>query len=147
MLVMGHDVTIAMACASGNLELNPFLPLVAHCLLDSIDMLGQACDILRRFCVEGIEADVDRCRQYVDTSTAAATALVPVLGYEGASALAHRALRAGRTIREQVVLEHILPAEDFDALLSAEAVCRLGQPDIEQPSPAEPGESKTEQIS
>lgn len=147
MLVMGHDATIAMACASGNLELNPFLPLVTHCLLNSIDLLSRACDILRRLCVEGIEADVEQCRRYVDTSTAAATALVPVLGYEGASALAQRALRSARTIREQVAIEHVLPAEDFEALISAEAVCRLGQPDIEQPRPAEPGESKTEQVS
>lgn len=147
MLVMSHDAAIAMACASGNLELNPFLPLVAHCLLESIDMLTRACDIFRRLCVEGIEADAERCRLDVDASTAAATALVPVLGYEGASDLAQRALGAGRTIREQVILEEVLPAEDFDALVSAEAVCRLGQPDIDQPHKPEPGQSKPEQVS
>ena len=53
MLVMGHDATIAIACASGSLELNPFLPLVADCLLESLDLLARADDILRRHCVDG----------------------------------------------------------------------------------------------
>ena len=51
-----------MACASGSLELNPFLPLVAACLLESLDLLARADDILRRHCVEGLEADEARCR-------------------------------------------------------------------------------------
>ncbi|HOA72358.1 MAG TPA: aspartate ammonia-lyase [Phycisphaerae bacterium] len=147
MRVMSNDAAIAVACASGNLELNPFLPLVADCLLESIDLLARSCDILRRLCVDGIEADETRCRQEVQASTAAATALVPVLGYEGASELAWRALRAGRTIREQVALEEIMLPEDFDALVSAEAVCRLGQVDIDHPRPDEGGKSKTEQVS
>jgi len=147
MLVMNHDQTVALACASGHLELNPFLPLVAHCMLDSLDMLARSCDILRRLCVDGLEADEERCRRDVQTSTAAATALVPVLGYEGASELARRAINAGRSIREQVALEDIMMTEDFDALVSAEAVCRLGQPDLDRPQPSEPGVSKTEQVS
>ena len=84
MLVMGHDATIAMACASGSLELNPFLPLVANCLLESMDVMTHADDILRRHCIEGMEADEARCRRHVENSTAAATALLPALGYERA---------------------------------------------------------------
>ena len=84
MLVMGHDTTIAMACAAGNLELNPFLPLVAHCLLESMDLLARADDILRRHCIEGLEADEARCHKRVENSTAAATALLPALGYDRA---------------------------------------------------------------
>jgi len=129
MLVLGHDQTIALAVASGNLELNAFLPLVAHCLLESEDLLAQSCELLRRLCVEGITADEARCRLHVESSTAAATALVPRLGYEGACRLVERALAAGKSIKETALAEGLLSAEQFDELTSPEAVCRLGSPD------------------
>jgi aspartate ammonia-lyase len=94
MLVMGYDSVIAIACASGNLELNPFLPLVALCLLDGIDLLANACEILRRNCVEGIMAEESRCRAFVEGSTAIVTALAPVIGYDG------RAVSPKRTTTE-----------------------------------------------
>jgi len=128
MMVMGHDATIAHACSSGSLELNPFLPLVAVCLLESCDLLARACDILRRHCVEGIEADEARCRQHVESSTATATALLPVLGYEGACKVAQRAKETRRNIREIVLADGLLTPEAFDELISPEAVTRLGMP-------------------
>ncbi|HSB71354.1 MAG TPA: aspartate ammonia-lyase [Candidatus Methylomirabilis sp.] len=128
MQVMGHDATIAHACASGSLELNPFLPLVAACLLETCDLLARACDSLRRLCVEGIEADEGRCRRHVETSTAVATALLPVLGYEGTCKVARRSRETGRTIREVVLTDGLLTAEAFDELIRPEAVTRLGMP-------------------
>ena len=128
MMVMGHDVTIAHACASGSLELNPFLPLVAACLLESCDLLARSCCILRRHCVEGMEADETRCRLHVETSTATATALLPILGYEGACRVARQAKETRRTIREIVLADGLLTAEAFDELISPEAVTRLGMP-------------------
>ncbi|MCY3024314.1 MAG: aspartate ammonia-lyase [Planctomycetota bacterium] len=128
MLVMAHDHAIAMACAAGNLELNPFLPLVAACLLEDLDLLANADDMLRRLCVEGLEADEARCRAHVEGSTAIATALLPALGYEKCSALAKRAQETGKTLREIVVSEKLMTAAQFDELISAEAVCRLGMP-------------------
>ena len=74
MKVMGNDTVIAHACSMGVLELNPFLPIVADALLESIDLLVNACEIFRRNCISGIEADVDACRAHVDSSTAVATA-------------------------------------------------------------------------
>jgi aspartate ammonia-lyase len=129
MVAMGNDATIANACAAGSLELNPFLPLVAACLLESIETLANACDILRRNCVEGIEADEARCKAHVESSTATATALLPALGYEGACRVAQRAQETGRTIREVVVSEKLLTEKEFNELISPEAVCRLGMPD------------------
>ena len=126
MLVMGYDGVIAAASAAGSLELNAFLPLIAFCLLDSLELLTHANLILRRECVEGIEADEERCRAHVEASTALATALVPELGYEAASDLVGRARAAGRGIREQVLAEGALTAEQLDELLGAEAVLRLG---------------------
>jgi aspartate ammonia-lyase len=128
MLVMGHDVTIAQACAAGSLELNPFLPLVAHCLLESLDLLASADDVLRRHCVDGIEADEARCRKHVEGSTATATALVSVLGYENAAEAARLARENEATIRETVMAQGWLTGGEFDVLISPENVCRLGTP-------------------
>jgi len=128
MLVLGHDATIAIACASGSLELNPFLPLVAHCLLESLDLLARADDLLRRHCADGLEANEVRCRRQVENSTAAATALVPVFGYERASEAARLAHQNGATIRDTVRTLGWLTGDEFDFIISPEAVCRLGTP-------------------
>lgn len=126
MLVMGHDSVIAWACASGNLELNAFMPVIAHCLLESCDLLAQGSEILRVHCIEGIEADEERCRAHVEGSTATVTALLPEIGYEGACRVAREARETGKSIRELVVSQGILTSEQFDELTSPEAVCRLG---------------------
>ncbi len=130
MMVMAYDQAIAAAAAGGSLDLNPYLPLIADCLLESIRLLSGACDILRRHCVEGITVDEARCRAQVESSTASVTALLPALGYEGAAAVAARALETGRTIRATVVDDGILTEAEVDQLLSPEAVTRLGSPDI-----------------
>ena len=129
MLVFGYDYTVALACAQGSLELNPFLPLVALCLLESCELLANACDMLRR-CVESIEPDAERCRAHVENSTAMVTALLPKLGYETACDVARRAIDTGRTIREVCLQEGYMDASTFEALISPEAVCRLGMRDV-----------------
>lgn len=134
MLVMGHDAALTMACAAGNLELNPFLPLVACCLLESIELLERSCDALRRYCVQGIEADEARCRRHVDAATATVTALLPALGYEQACRITLKARQGGRCIRDVVVEEGLLTAQAFDEMVSPEAVCRLGSPMIRRPN-------------
>jgi len=128
LLVAGYDATIATACGLGSLELNAFLPLVADCLLQSLSLLARSCEILRRYCVEGLEADEERCAAYVRASSAAATALVPEIGYEAASAVAREAAETGRSIHDVVLARGLVTAEHYDELLSAEAVCRLGTP-------------------
>jgi aspartate ammonia-lyase len=128
MLVMGYDQTIALAAASGNLELNPFLPLIVHCLLESCSFLDRSCDILRRLCVEGIKANEERCRQHVESSTATVTALVPLIGYEAASRLVKLAGDGRRSIKEAAISEGMLTPQEFGQLVSPEAVCRLGSP-------------------
>jgi aspartate ammonia-lyase len=126
MQVIGNHSVIANACGAGHLELNAFLPLVTANLLDSIELLTTGCDILRRYCVEGIEADEIKCRQYVENSTAAATALVTELGYEMSARIAAQAKEQNKTIRQVTVEQKLLSNEQFDELISPEAVCRLG---------------------
>ena len=128
--VFAHDQAITIAAGMGSLELNPFLPLIADALLSSIDLLANACDILARLCVDGIEADAERCRSSVEGATALVTALLPALGYELASRVAAQAAASGRSIRSLVVDGGLLDAQSFDALISPEAVYRLGSPDI-----------------
>jgi aspartate ammonia-lyase len=128
MLVFGYDQTIAHACASGNFELNPFLPLIAACLLESIDLLARADEILQRFCIEGLVADEARCRSHVESATVTATALVSALGHETACRIAEEAGHKGLSIREIVLSNNLLTPGEFEALISPEAVCRLGSP-------------------
>ena len=130
MLVMGYDQTLTQAAASGNLELNPFLPLVAHCLLESCDLLRQSCEILRTRCVQGLQANEECCRRNVENSTATATALVVRIGYEGVSRLVKLAQQSGRSIKECAIGEGMLTEKEFDELVSPEAVCRLGAPTV-----------------
>nr|WP_235606846.1 hypothetical protein [Syntrophotalea acetylenivorans] len=112
----------------GHLELNPFLPLVADALLGSLDLLTNACSIFRRHCVELLEPDEARCRRHVENSTASITALVSLIGYEQATALA-QALRTNElSLRELVVERKLATAEEFDQMVSPESVTRLGTP-------------------
>jgi aspartate ammonia-lyase len=128
MLAMGNDSVIAAACAAGSLELNAFLPLIADCLLENLDLLARADDLLARFCVDRIEADEERCRAHVENSTAAATALVHALGYERAGEAARLAREQGKTLRLVVTENGWMTAAEFDEAISPEAVCRLGSP-------------------
>jgi aspartate ammonia-lyase len=131
LLVCAHDQAIASAAGMGSLELNAFLPLIADALLTGIDLLANACDILARHCVDGIEADVDRCRRNLEGATALATALVPALGYERAGRIAAEAAVTGRTVRDLVVEGGLMDAAAFNSFISPEAVCRLGSPEVE----------------
>lgn len=97
--------------------------------LAECDLLARACEMLAERCVSGIQADEIRCRAHVEASTAIATALLPALGYEKACAVARRAALERRPIRDIVLEEGLLTAELFEALVSPEAVCRLGMPD------------------
>jgi aspartate ammonia-lyase len=128
--VLGHDNTIAMASALGSLELNAMMPLMADSLLESLDLLIRACTLFDERCVRGLEACEEKCRAHVAGTVASATALIPVLGYERAAALAAEAARSKRSLQELVVEKGLLTAEAFAELISAETVCRLGHPRI-----------------
>ncbi len=126
--VQASDLAIAQAVALGSLELNPFLPLVAEHLLGSIELLTRAVSLLRTHCVEGLEANRERCRAMTAAAVATATALVEPLGYEKATTLARRAIETGRPLDAIVIEDGSLSAEQFAALTAPEAVNRLGSP-------------------
>ncbi len=128
MAVMAYDQLIANACSSGRLELNAYMPIIADALLVCLDLLTNSCDVLRRHCVAGMEADEERCRRNVENSTASVTALVESIGYEAAREVAEEARATGRSVRQIVMDRGLLTGADFDFLVSPEAVTRLGYP-------------------
>jgi aspartate ammonia-lyase len=132
MKVMSNDQAIAQACSMGNLELNPFLPLVADALLENLDLLRNACRIFREHCVAGIEADEAHCKACVESATATLTALVELFGYEKVQAIAESAKAEGKAVKEIVVAQGYLSSEQFDQMISPENVGRLGSPDPEE---------------
>ncbi len=125
-LAISHDQAITTAVAMGSLELNAFLPLVAHTLLESFDLLTRSCSILRVHCVDGITVDEARCRRDVENATASATALLPLIGYARATELVARARGTGRGLKATAVGDGFVTAAQFDEYTSPEAVCRLG---------------------
>ncbi len=128
MAVMGNDQVIAQAVSAGSLELNAFLPLIAEKLLESIDILRRSAYSLRVKCVVGIKACKERCSSNLESSTAVVTALLPRLSYIECASLAQVAKDTGRSIREVVIEDGHLTSEEFEALITPEAVCRLGMP-------------------
>jgi aspartate ammonia-lyase len=130
-MAIAYDQAITTACASGNLELNAFMPLVADALLGMLELLARACDILRRFCVEGIEARPEGCARHVKNATAIATALVEELGYETVTELARESHATGRALKDVVLARGLMTEAHFDALIAPERVTRLGFPHAE----------------
>ena len=120
--VIGGDVTVTMAAAAGQLQLNVFEPVIAYRLLGGLSTLRNACVVLRERCVDGITANPDRMRWFVEHSIGIVTALVPVLGYATASEIAKEALESGRGVYELVCERGLLTREELDRLLNPEAM-------------------------
>ncbi len=103
-LVIGHDLTITMAAEAGQLELNAFEPIVFYQLFESINTLSAALNTLRVNCIDGIQANAERCQYFVEHSVGIVTALNSYLGYKKAASVAKEALKTGKSIK-QIVLE------------------------------------------
>jgi fumarate hydratase class II len=120
--VIGDDTAVGFAGSQGNFELNAMRPIVINNFLHSARILGDACEKLRTFCVEGAQLDEDRINEYVDRSLMLVTALSPVIGYDKASAIAHDADRTGRTLRESALDSGFIKADDFDRIVNPAAM-------------------------
>ncbi len=120
--VIGGDVTVTMAAEAGQLQLNAFEPVIAYRLLRSLDMLRNACVVLRERCVDGITANADRLRYFVEHSIGIVTALVPIIGYEAAGEVAKAALESGRGVTEIVLERGLLTRDQLEGLLNPSAM-------------------------
>jgi fumarate hydratase class II len=115
--VQGLTQTVTLCGREGHFELNVTLPLMAHCLHESIHCLANGSTVFASRCVEGLEADEARCRELVDRSLMLATALNPHIGYDAAASVAKEALVSGKTLREVVLERKLMAASDLDRVL------------------------------
>jgi fumarate hydratase class II len=127
--VVGNDAAVAWGGGAGSFELNVMLPMMARNLLESIRLLANASRLLADRCIAGIEADVDRCREYAESSPSIVTPLNRYIGYEAAAKVAKKALAERRTIRDVVIEEgHVergdLTEEQLDEALDVLSMTR-----------------------
>src|SRR5215475_4566667 len=119
---IANDLAVTLAAEAGQLQLNVMEPVIAFCILESQTMFVNAASTLRRFCVEGITANRDMCRRYVEHSIGVVTALNPLLGYEKATELAAEALKTGKGIVELVREKKLLTEEQIKTVLDPKAM-------------------------
>ncbi len=117
--VIGNDTTISLGGLSGTFELNVMMPVIAYNLLQSIEILSNACSLLADRCVEGVVANRERCQEMVEKSLAMVTALAPRIGYDQAAEIAKEAFATGRTVRELALEKEVLPVEELTRVLDA----------------------------
>jgi aspartate ammonia-lyase len=126
--VIGSDLTVSMAAEGGQLQLNVFEPVIAACVFEAQTMFINAARTLREHCVEGITANPEICRHYVDYSIGTVTALNPVIGYDKSTELAAEAMKTGRGILELVREKQILTDERIAEVLDPAAMTGQARP-------------------
>lgn len=122
--VMGNDTTINFAGASGNFELNVFMPVIAFNLIQSIQLLGDACHSFDEHCAVGIEPNREKIDYFLHNSLMLVTALNPVIGYENAAKVAKTAYKQGKTLKEVAIELGFVNAEQFDEVVQPEKMVR-----------------------
>ncbi|HOV32624.1 MAG TPA: class II fumarate hydratase [Candidatus Hydrogenedens sp.] len=115
--VLGNDVTINIAGASGNFELNVFKPVIAYNILQSIRLLSDACESFTQHCLNGIQPNRERLESYVQNSLMLVTALTRKLGYEISAQIARNAYKNGTTLKEEALKTGLITAQEFDQLV------------------------------
>jgi fumarate hydratase class II len=113
--VYGNDTAVSIADARGNLELNVCKPVIIHNFCNSIDLLTDACDRFREFCVEGLSPDYEQIQHHLNNSLMLVTALNPIIGYDKAGQVAKKAHSERTTLREAAIELGFLTGEEFDA--------------------------------
>ena len=126
--VMGNHVTVTVSGQHGNFELNVMMPVMAHALLQSVAILSAACDTFRSRCVEGIQANRERCRDLLEKNPAIATALNAYIGYDEAAAVAKEAAKNFESVRTVVQRRGLLPADQLDEVLNVRGMTEPGIP-------------------
>lgn len=115
--VIGNDSSITWAVASGNFELNTMMPLIAHCLLESIEILSNALEVFQTKCLDGLKADTKRITALLENNLMLATPLAVVVGYDKAAEVAKKAWEQNRSVREVASELLSLSEKDLDQLL------------------------------
>jgi fumarate hydratase class II len=120
--VFGNDHTVAFAGSQGNFQLNVYKPVMLHNVLESIELLADACRSFDQRCARGIQPNLDRIREHLENNLMLATALNPHIGYERAAKIAQAAARENKTLRQAAIESGFLTADEFDQWVNAEAM-------------------------
>jgi fumarate hydratase class II len=118
--VIGNDMAVAVGGATGHFELNVFKPLIVFNVLNSIRLLGDACESFREHCVEGTRANLPQIKKHLENSLMLVTALNPHIGYDNAAKIAKAAWERGTTLKEEAVRLGLLDAAKFDEIVRPE---------------------------
>jgi fumarate hydratase class II len=124
--VVGNDTTIAVSGAGGNFELNVMMPVIAHNLLQSIELLANAADTFAEKCVDGLEANEQRARELVEKNAIIVTALNPHIGYDNGARIAKEAVATGRSVRELVLEAGLMSEDEVDEALDIKGMTEGG---------------------
>ena len=124
--VIGNDAAVAFAGSQGNFELNVYIPVMARNVLGSITLLTNATRAFADRCIDGIEANVDRMKEYAESSPSIATALNPYLGYEVAAEIVKESTKTGKSVREIVKRRKLMTDAELDKALDVIAMTRGG---------------------
>jgi aspartate ammonia-lyase len=127
---MANDSAITLAVSMGNLELNAFMPIIAQSLLDTLQMLTNACSIFRQYCIEGISANRDTCKSHVHDGTSATTALIEKISYYEAQEIAETARKEKITLKQAAINSGKISEDEYLQLTSPEAVTKLGSRNV-----------------
>ena len=122
--VVGDDAAVAWGAARGNFELNVQLPVIARNVLEPVELLGNVARVFADRCIDGLAADVERCRRYAESTPQVATALNPLLGYEVVAGIVKEAVAGGRSVREVVLERGLVDEATLDELLDPLALAR-----------------------
>jgi fumarate hydratase class II len=126
--VTGNHQTLTLANTHGNFELNVMMPVMAHGMLQSIDLLTNSVEAFRSKCVEGIEADRERCQELLELNPSLATALNTAIGYDKASEVAKTAVKERKSVRTVVKEMDLLTDDELDEYLDARSMTEPGIP-------------------
>ena len=116
--VIGNHNGITMAGSHGHFELNVFKPLIAHNILQSIDLLADSSKNFALFCVKGIKADKVKIKNYLNNSLMLVTALAPKIGYDNAAKIAKLALKNKTTLREEAIKSGLINEKDYQRIVN-----------------------------
>ena len=128
--VLSEDSCVAFAGSQGNFELNAMRPIIINNVLHSARIIGDACAKLREYCIEGIQLHREQIDSFVDRSLMLVTALSPVIGYDKASTIAHKANDDGTTLRQAALASGYINAADFDREVDPAAMVGHPRPDL-----------------
>ena len=118
--VIGNDNTITFSSSNGNFELNTMLPVMAHNLLESIELLTTSTDVFEKKLINDLEANTEKLDENIQKNSILVTALVPVIGYDKSAEVAKEAMSQNKTIKEVLIEKNLISSEEIDELLNIE---------------------------